>query len=202
MGPRVSRLAAPYVPRRPQETVLYALVKEHLEDFLQHARESYAGRGDAARHAAHRPRARRRFARRRGPRYPLLRFHGVVAPRHRWRNRIVPRPPVHRAGSPKCKAERPELERERTSAAAHRPPSPHERGDGPAAFAVEACTVATASLLSAGVAEHIAPHVLSLAHWARTSRRRALRHELTAGLADPSQANVRPRPSRLCWLRR
>ena len=39
----MSRLAAPYVPRRPQETVLYALVKEHLEDFLQHARESYAG---------------------------------------------------------------------------------------------------------------------------------------------------------------
>ena len=25
----------------PQEAVLYALVKEHLEDFLQHARESY-----------------------------------------------------------------------------------------------------------------------------------------------------------------
>lgn len=39
----MSRLASPYVPRRPQETVLYSLVKEHLEDFLQHARESYAG---------------------------------------------------------------------------------------------------------------------------------------------------------------
>ena len=36
-------LAAPYVPRAPQETLLYALVSEHLEDFLQHARESYAG---------------------------------------------------------------------------------------------------------------------------------------------------------------
>jgi hypothetical protein len=38
----VSRLAAPYLPRRPQETVLYWLVKEHLADFLRHAREAYA----------------------------------------------------------------------------------------------------------------------------------------------------------------
>ena len=39
----MSRLATPYVPRQPQETILYALVKEHLDAFLQHARESYAG---------------------------------------------------------------------------------------------------------------------------------------------------------------
>jgi len=39
----VSRLSTPHVPRQPQETVLYALVKEHLSAFLQHARESYAG---------------------------------------------------------------------------------------------------------------------------------------------------------------
>jgi len=37
----VSRLAAPYVPRRPQETVLYGLVKRHWRDFVQYARESY-----------------------------------------------------------------------------------------------------------------------------------------------------------------
>ena len=39
----MSRLSTPYVPRQPQETVLYALVKEHLAAFLQHAGESYAG---------------------------------------------------------------------------------------------------------------------------------------------------------------
>jgi hypothetical protein len=39
----VSRLAAPYVPRRPQESELFGLVKEHLEDFLRHARETYEG---------------------------------------------------------------------------------------------------------------------------------------------------------------
>jgi hypothetical protein len=36
-------LAAPYLPRRPTETVLYGLVREHLESFLQHARETYDG---------------------------------------------------------------------------------------------------------------------------------------------------------------
>jgi hypothetical protein len=30
-----------YVPRRPAQTVLYAIVRDHLEAFLAHARESY-----------------------------------------------------------------------------------------------------------------------------------------------------------------
>jgi hypothetical protein len=38
----VAALAPAYRPRRPTETVLYALVREHLETFLEHARESYA----------------------------------------------------------------------------------------------------------------------------------------------------------------
>jgi hypothetical protein len=38
----VARLAAPYVPRRPTDTVLYRVVRDHLETFLAHARESYA----------------------------------------------------------------------------------------------------------------------------------------------------------------
>jgi hypothetical protein len=37
----VSRLAPPYVPRRPQETVLYNLVKEHWRELFAHARENY-----------------------------------------------------------------------------------------------------------------------------------------------------------------
>jgi hypothetical protein len=35
-------LAAPYLPRRPQETVLYELVKTHWSDFVEHAREASA----------------------------------------------------------------------------------------------------------------------------------------------------------------
>ena len=36
-------MATPYVPRRPQETVLFVLVQERLQDFFRHARESYDG---------------------------------------------------------------------------------------------------------------------------------------------------------------
>lgn len=37
----MSALAPAYRPRRPTETVLYGVVREHLESFLAHARESY-----------------------------------------------------------------------------------------------------------------------------------------------------------------
>jgi hypothetical protein len=37
----VSVLAPAYRPRRPQDTVLHKVVREHLETFLAHARESY-----------------------------------------------------------------------------------------------------------------------------------------------------------------
>jgi hypothetical protein len=39
----VAILSAPYVPRRPHETVLYRLVREHLGEFLQHASDTYVG---------------------------------------------------------------------------------------------------------------------------------------------------------------
>ena len=39
----MAALAPAYTPRRPTETVLYALVRQHLESFLAHAREHYDG---------------------------------------------------------------------------------------------------------------------------------------------------------------
>src|SRR5271166_6208954 len=39
----VATLAAPYLPRRPTETVLYKLVRQNLESFLAYAREHYDG---------------------------------------------------------------------------------------------------------------------------------------------------------------
>ena len=39
----VAALAPAYLPRRPTETVLYGLVRQHLESFLAHAREHYDG---------------------------------------------------------------------------------------------------------------------------------------------------------------
>jgi hypothetical protein len=37
----VAVLAPAYLPRRPTETVLYCAVRENLETFLAHARETY-----------------------------------------------------------------------------------------------------------------------------------------------------------------
>jgi hypothetical protein len=37
----VGKLAPPYTPRRPTETVLYAVVRDHLETFLRFTRETY-----------------------------------------------------------------------------------------------------------------------------------------------------------------
>ena len=108
------------------------------------------------------------------PRYPLLRFHGVVAPRHRWRDRVVPRPPVRaslckREGMGAGAAERGDAET--TSGATPTPSTPRvpealEAGDGRAAFVLDA-RVATRSLTTTGIAELVAPNVLSLAHWDR-----------------------------------
>lgn len=99
------------------------------------------------------------------PRYPLLRFHGLLAPRHRWRDRVVPRPPT-RAHA--CKGKPQELASEETTVAATPTPRPaREAGDGRAAFALDVPLLATASLTTSGLAEHLAPHVLSLAHWDR-----------------------------------
>jgi hypothetical protein len=39
----VAALAPAYLPRRPTETVLYGLVRQHLESFLAYAREHYSG---------------------------------------------------------------------------------------------------------------------------------------------------------------
>lgn len=98
------------------------------------------------------------------PRYPLLRFHGVLAPRHRWRDRVVPRPPAR----PAFKGKSPERGPAETTVAAPPPPPARAReaGDGRAAF-VLADVLATSSLTTTGAAEHVAPHVLSIAHWDR-----------------------------------
>lgn len=39
----MATLAPAYAPRRPTETVLYGLVRQHLESFLAYAREHYDG---------------------------------------------------------------------------------------------------------------------------------------------------------------
>jgi hypothetical protein len=93
------------------------------------------------------------------PRYPLLRFHGVLGPCHAWRARVVPRPPVAIAA---CKA------KAKKKAATTTTERPREAapGDGRALLVVPE-TLPTSTLTASGAAEQVAPNVLSIAHWKR-----------------------------------
>ena len=98
------------------------------------------------------------------PRYPLLRLHGVLAPRHAFRARVVPHPPAtrpsctpatHQRGKREPKP-KPEHEHEHRVAA----------GDGRAVLRI-ADAVPTAELTASGHVQRVGPNVLSFAHWAR-----------------------------------
>lgn len=110
------------------------------------------------------------------PRYPLLRMHGVLAPRHALRPRVVPRPPVaHRTHA--CNA----CNAHACDAHDHAEPKPkpatdkrvHDTpasgsgdGDGRAVLRITE-PVPTAELTASGHAERVGPNVLSFAHWQR-----------------------------------
>lgn len=88
------------------------------------------------------------------PRYPLTRFHGVLAPRHKLRRRIIPRSPSQ----------------------VDKPCRPREPGAAPTFVAaattraepvVSKLPVASAAFLAgAPGVDSPAPNVLSVAHWA------------------------------------
>ena len=96
------------------------------------------------------------------PRYPLLRFHGVVAPRHRWRDRVVPRPPGRAPlckGGGKRKAGEEHDDAEAAAGVTPTPPTPRalEAGDGRAAFVLDASTSTFASACAAAEDSPYAP---------------------------------------------
>lgn len=118
------------------------------------------------------------------PRYPLLRFHGVLAPRHAWRQRVVPRP---RAARPKCSSKgrlEPDadggsvgLRTEHELSAKdkdlgllgprnERLGAPASGDDGRAAFAIPE-PVPTSTLTESASAERVGPNILSIHHWQR-----------------------------------
>ena len=113
------------------------------------------------------------------PRFPLLRYHGVLAPRHIWRDRIVPKPRVRTANAT-C-GEDPPAHKPRTATAERpkrdeAPPWPDgtgpardkPSGDGSAAFNTPAADApSTKEYTRSGLAEHLATNVLSVQHWAR-----------------------------------
>ena len=124
------------------------------------------------------------------PRFPLIRFAGVLAPRSKLRPLVVPRPPTatsdsepsHRApGGAKC--ETLELVAVATPERPSRVAEATEPERVPAASpAVFAHTLAAQN----DAVEIVAPNVLSMAHWARL-----LDGELYAGYASRGVSSLR-----------
>jgi len=112
------------------------------------------------------------------PRYPLVRLHGVLAPRHRWRAHVVPRPPESYAGCTKSSSAKKsspsavDATAEPWAAVVSRiertgPWPSVQSGTGEAALVATAEVVATSTLLVTGAASRVAPNILSIAHWHR-----------------------------------
>jgi Putative transposase/Transposase zinc-binding domain len=114
------------------------------------------------------------------PRFPLLRLHGVFASRHPWRARVVPKPPVTSRKKSSRGQAIPCLDDPGKAPSTHHGPDGHgcarpaphggsaPRGVGHAALAIPIRqALPTSSLLASGLADAIAPNILSLAHWQR-----------------------------------
>ena len=111
------------------------------------------------------------------PRYPLLRLHGVLAPRHPWRARVVPRPPESHAECTKSSSEKKKCTTAAAEAGAEpragvvsrieQPEPSAQHGAGEAALVPTAEIVLTSTLLVTGAAERVATNILSIAHWER-----------------------------------
>jgi hypothetical protein len=119
------------------------------------------------------------------PRYPLLRYHGVLAPKSSWRRDVIPRPPGAQAcerarapakpepahGEPRrsAKRERPEATaapqrtasaQDTTAHAATAPSSTEARPPLPAALRALGASAAPGAVL-------LAPNILGVKHWDR-----------------------------------
>ena len=107
------------------------------------------------------------------PRYPLLRLHGVLAPRHAWRARVVPRPRESHAGCMKSSTREVSTTTSFAEAWAgivtphERRPPPVSIGSGEAALVPSEEVVKTRTLLATGAAVQVAPNILSIVHWER-----------------------------------
>jgi hypothetical protein len=114
------------------------------------------------------------------PRYPLVRFAGVLAPRSAWRREVVPKPRERRDACEAARTQKPapaerRLERktgDARGAPARRAPSPPEASNtdrGPAMSANDVA-MSAAVLRPAPVADDVmrlSPNVISVRHWDR-----------------------------------
>lgn len=88
------------------------------------------------------------------PRYPLVRYHGVLAPASPWRKWVIPKPPTAEPNETACDQNEPKppnpphLARSSRVATQARPPTPTPSGPRVSAA-------------------HLAPNILTIPHWKR-----------------------------------
>lgn len=91
------------------------------------------------------------------PRHPLVRYHGVLAPKSSWRPLVVPRPPSELAEPTECTAKKDASatpsSSDRARKAQARPPQERPQAPTPPGPKVNATL--------------LAPNVLSIEHWSR-----------------------------------
>jgi hypothetical protein len=117
------------------------------------------------------------------PRYPLLRYHGVLAPRSPWRRDVVPKPPASRT----CEATAQPGEVRKTPSKPKRTTEQRPQGDARASIAITQPTpslarvpstddarppaprarVSATDAVEAPAAVLVAPNILSVKHWDR-----------------------------------
>jgi hypothetical protein len=96
------------------------------------------------------------------PRHPLVRFHGVIAPRSSWRKDVVPKPPSSKHGGCEPRASKPPRPSEPTEAARRHHANPVQT------VAVQVLeNAAPALVLSGAHATLLAPNLLAVRHWNR-----------------------------------
>ena len=111
------------------------------------------------------------------PRYPLLRYHGVLGPRSSWRRDVVPKAPAARSREERPPTKhregesRPSGACDRSGPTAHRSGSSRERSPStpPASVADTVATSDRGNDIGAVSAKAVllAPNVLSAKHWSR-----------------------------------
>ncbi len=99
------------------------------------------------------------------PKFPLVRFAGVLAPRSKWRARVVPQPPTARPERAACVD--PGEIIERIASAAPAAPAPMSEPAARSAVGVRAAVFAEDLAAQSDALEVLAPNILSLGHWAR-----------------------------------
>jgi len=114
------------------------------------------------------------------PRYPLLRYHGVLGPRSSWRRDVVPKPPEAKRFAPQpAKPKKDPAPRSNgackslPTAASQQPPTARATCEpAPGAKSVATSTTALDLVRSAGAPTNakavlLAPNILSTKHWSR-----------------------------------